>query len=141
MGRGRSLAYLGYRAAVAHPLKRLARKGTGEERFLASYASEGLAPTTLEDHAAADAASACLSCGLCESGCPLAAVAPAVRDLGVHAALRLYSKSALALSVAGGALEACAACTGCEPLCPTGVPISRLVRYFAARLGESRQPL
>ncbi len=134
MGSGRSLTYLAYRALLAHPLKRIAQKGSGEERFLASYASEGLAPTTLEDHAAADAASACISCGLCESGCALAALAPATRDLGLHAALRLYSKSALALSFGRDALEACTACAGCESLCPTGVPISRLVRHFAARL-------
>jgi len=140
MGRARSLAYLGYRAVLAHPLKRLARKGTGEERFLASYGAEGLGPTTAEELEAAEAASACVSCGLCESACSLAAVTPAVRDLGLHAAFRLYSKSSSSLPAAVGALSVCAECAGCEALCPTGVPISRLVRLFAARAGEGSAP-
>ena len=139
MGRGRSLAYLAYRALVAHPLKRLFTRGSGEERFLASYGAEGLSPTTVEDEEAAEAASACISCGLCESGCSLASASPSVRALGLHAAFRLYSKSALALAAAPEALAACTGCAGCEALCPTGVPISRLVRLFAAR-AERRPP-
>jgi len=133
MGRFRSLAYLGYRAVVAHPLRRLFRRGSGHERFLASYAEEGLSPTAQDDRAAAEAASACISCGLCEAACPLAGVVPSVRDLGLHAVFRLYSKSALSLAASRGALAECAACAGCEALCPSGVPISRLVRHFAAR--------
>jgi succinate dehydrogenase/fumarate reductase-like Fe-S protein len=133
MGRARSLAYLGYRAVVAHPFKRLFQRGSGEERFLSSYGAEGLSPTTLEEQAAAEAASACIACGLCESACSLAAVAPSIRDLGLHAAFRLYSKSTVALASSAEALQACMGCAGCEALCPTGVPISRLVRQFAAR--------
>ena len=133
MGRVRSLAYLGYRALVAHPLRRLFRQGSGSERFLASYAPEGLSPTSPDDRAAGEAASACISCGLCESACPLAAVAPSVRDLGLHAVFRLYSKSSLALGPGAEALAACSSCAGCESICPTGVPIARLVRSFAAR--------
>jgi heterodisulfide reductase subunit C len=135
MSRIRSYAYLGWRAAVSHPLRRLGERGTALERFLGNYQSEGLAPTRPEDRAAM---SACISCGICESACPLAAMAPAVRDLGLHAAFRLYAKSAAALEHGRDALQACAACTGCEPLCPTGVPIARLVRYLAARAAEGR---
>ena len=129
-----ALAYLGYRAAVAHPLRRLRLRGSGGERFAASYAAEGLLPTRPEDREVAEAASACISCGLCEVGCPLAAAAPSVRDLGLHAAFRLYSKSAADLPRAAEALAACAGCQGCDPLCPTGVPIGRVVRHLLGRI-------
>jgi succinate dehydrogenase/fumarate reductase-like Fe-S protein len=129
----RSYAWLAWRAVVPHPLRALRRTGTGEERFLAAYGAEGLAPTTLETLADAEAASACISCGLCDSACSLRAAIPAVRSLGLHAAFRLCGKSDEMLALSGGVLAACATCTGCEPLCPTGVPITRLVRAFAAR--------
>jgi len=133
MSKVRSYGWLAWRAAVVHPLRGLRRRGTGMDRFLANYAGEGLPPTTEEEQRAAEAASACITCGLCESGCALRAAVPSVRDMGLHGAFRLYSKSAEMLAVSGDALQACASCTGCEPLCPTGVPIARLVRAFAAR--------
>ncbi len=134
-----AMAYLAWRALVAHPLRRLRRRGTGLERFLASYAPEGLVPTRPEDRAVSEAAQACISCGLCELGCELAGAAPAVRAMGLHAAFTLWSRSAGALSRAGEALRACQGCRGCEPLCPTGVPIGRIVRHL---LGEvaAREP-
>ncbi len=133
----RALSYLGYRALLAHPLRRLRQRGTGLERFARSYESEGLYPTSLEDRAIGEAASACISCGLCETGCSLAGAAPSVRDMGLHAALRLYGKSTTELRHARDALEACTGCAGCEPLCPTGVPIGRIVRHLLARLAAS----
>jgi len=129
----RALAYLAYRALIAHPLKRLRRRGTGLEQFERNYVREGLVPTTPEDRAIAEAAQGCISCGLCEPGCDLAAAAPAVRALGVHAVFRLYSRNGAELPYAEGALAACAACTGCDALCPTGVPISWIVGRLAAR--------
>lgn len=134
----RALSYLAYRALLAHPWKRLRQRGSGQERFLAAYAGEGLAPTPVEDWRIAEAAAACVSCGLCELGCGLAGAVPAIRGLGLHAAFRLYSKSAEEMRHAGEALAACAACTGCDPLCPTGVPISRIVTHLAARAAGSR---
>jgi heterodisulfide reductase subunit C len=129
-----ALAYLGWRALVAHPLKKLLRqRGTGLERFAEAYVSEGLVPTTPEDRAVGEAASACIACGLCEAGCDLSRAALAVRSLGLHAAFRLYSRSAAELPLAREALEACAGCEGCDALCPTGVPISRIVRHLRAR--------
>jgi heterodisulfide reductase subunit C len=132
--RPRALAYLAWRALVAHPLRRLRQSGTGAQRFAANYAGEGLLSTRPEDRAVGEAASACISCGLCETGCSLAATAPSVRDLGLHAVFRLYSKSTADLPLAREALEACAACQGCDPLCPTGVPIGRIVRHLLARV-------
>jgi heterodisulfide reductase subunit C len=130
----RALAYLAWRALVAHPLKKLFRQqGTALERFEANYVSEGLVPTRPEDRAVAQAAAACIACGLCEVGCELAGAAPAVRALGLHAAFRLYSRNAAELPLARAALDACAECTGCDALCPTGVPISRIVQHLRAR--------
>lgn len=134
MARPGAIAYLAWRALVAHPLKRLLRhRGTGLERFRAAYVAEGLVPTRPEDAAVARAAAACISCGLCEAGCPLAGATPAVRALGLSAALRLYSRSLEDLPLAREALEACAGCAGCEALCPAGVPIARVVTHLRQR--------
>jgi heterodisulfide reductase subunit C len=134
-----ALAYLAWRALVAHPVKRVFRhRGTGLERFRASYVAEGLVPTRPEDRAAGEAAAGCISCGLCEAGCPLAAATPAVRALGLHAAFRLYSRNLADLPLAAGALEACAGCAGCDALCPTGVPISRVVAHLRTLVSSGR---
>ena len=123
-----ALAYLAWRAIVAHPLKRLfRRRGPGLAQFRAHYVAEGLVPVAPEDRAAAAAGSACICCGLCETGCDLAAAIPAVRALGLQAAFRLYSRTTADLSLAAEALELCAGCSGCDVLCPTGVPISRVI--------------
>jgi heterodisulfide reductase subunit C len=131
-----AIAYLGWRALVAHPLKKLFRQqGSGLERFEAAYVSEGLVPTRLEDREMGEAASACISCGLCETGCALAAASPPLRALGVHAAFRLYSRNPAELPLARDALLACEGCEGCEALCPTGVPIPRVLAHLRARVG------
>lgn len=132
----RALSYLGYRAVLAHPLKRLRQRGTGLERFLANYAPEGLSPTRPEDRAIGEAASACIGCGLCETGCDLATAVPTIRSLGLHAAFRLYGRSSAELPFAAEALRACAGCQGCDPLCPTGVPIGRVVQHLLRRVTE-----
>jgi Fe-S oxidoreductase len=129
-----ALAYLGYRALFAHPLKLLRQAGSGRERFLASYAPEGLVPTRVEDQRIGEEASACIACGLCETACELAPEVPAIRALGLHAAFRLYSKSSVELPWAAAALDACTGCAGCDSVCPTGVPISRVVASLRERL-------
>jgi succinate dehydrogenase/fumarate reductase-like Fe-S protein len=134
--RFRALSYLAYRALVAHPLKRLAQRGSGVERFLGNYAAEGLVPTRPEDRALGEQASACIGCGLCEPACDLASAVPAVRAMGLHAAFRLYGKSSAELPFARAALEACSACDACEDVCPTGVPIARVVRGLLARVAS-----
>ncbi len=133
MSKPSSYAWLAWRALVPHPLRAIRRRGSGEERFLENYAGEGLLPTGTDEREVARAASACISCGLCESGCPLRGAVPAVRDLGLHAAFRLLGKTDEMLARSAEVLAACACCTGCEPLCPTGVPITRIVRLLAAR--------
>ncbi|GAO04755.1 4Fe-4S dicluster domain-containing protein [Anaeromyxobacter sp. PSR-1] len=133
MASPRALAYLAYRALVAHPLKRLRARGPGLERFRAAYVSEGLLPTLLQDREVDEAASACISCGLCEPACDLARAAPAVRALGLHAAFRLHGRAGPELALSAAALEACDGCGACEARCPTGVPIARVVRALRAR--------
>jgi heterodisulfide reductase subunit C len=134
-----ALVYLAWRALVAHPLKRLFRQpGTGLDRFRAAYVAEGLVPTRPEDREIGLAAAACIACGLCETGCDLAAAAPPVRALGLHAAFRLYSRSFVDLPLAKDALEACAGCAGCDALCPTGVPISRVIAHLRAAAERAR---
>jgi heterodisulfide reductase subunit C len=128
-----ALAYLAWRALVAHPLKLLfRRRGTGLERFEAAYVTEGLVPTRPEDRSVGEAASACISCGLCDTGCELARASPAIRALGLHAAFRLYGRSFAELPLAAEALDACAGCSGCDALCPTRVPISRVIAHLRA---------
>ncbi len=128
-----SYAWLSWRAVVSHPLRALRRHGTGEERFLSNYAADGVRPTSVEDREVSEAASACIACGICESSCALRTAIPAIRALGLHASFRLHAKSAALVDLGRESLAACVACTGCEPLCPTGVPISRIVRHLAAR--------
>ncbi len=131
MASPRALAYLAWRAIVAHPLKRMFRQpGTGLERFKAAYVTEGLVPIRAEDRAIGEAASRCIACGLCETGCRLAGASPAVAALGLQAAFRLYSRSWAELPLARDALDACAGCQGCDALCPTGVPIGRVVAHL-----------
>jgi heterodisulfide reductase subunit C len=136
-----ALSYLAWRAIAAHPAKRLFRQhGTGEERFLAAYATEGLLPTAPEDRRLGEGAARCIACGLCEPCCDLAGAAPAVRAMGLHAAFRLWSKGTPELPLAAEALAACVPCAAprCEAACPTGVPIAAIVRRLAERAaGES----
>ncbi len=132
----RALAYLAWRAMVAHPLRKLFRvSASGLDRFRAAYVSEGLVPMSVEDREVGEAASACIACGLCETCCDLAGATPQVRALGLHAAFRLYSRSRAELPLAREALAACVACSGCDALCPTGVPISRVLAHLRAAAG------
>lgn len=128
-----ALVYLAYRALLAHPLRRLRLIGSGLDRFHASYVSEGLVPTSAADREIAAAAAACIGCGLCEPACELPGVAAPARALGLHAAFRLYGRSSVDLPLAAEALAACEGCTGCDARCPTGVPISRIVKNLRAR--------
>ena len=137
MASPRALVYLAYRAILAHPLRRLRLVGSGLDRFRAAYVSEGLVPTATADREISEAAAACISCGLCETGCDLCGAAPAVRALGLHATFRLYARNSADLSLAAGALDGCAGCAGCDALCPTGVPISRIVNHLRTRAARA----
>src|ERR671931_1871959 len=61
--------YMGYRAAIAHPLRLLFSNDerTGKQKFLDNYAPEGLLPTSAEDREVLQASSRCIHCGLCDA--------------------------------------------------------------------------
>ncbi len=128
-----ALAYLGWRAVLVQPFKRLFQRGSGLERFEANFAADRLAPTSLVDREVAFEASRCIGCGLCEAGCRLLGTSPAIGALGLPAAFRLVGRAGGDLAGANELLAACADCDGCMTLCPTGVPIGRVVRHLAKR--------
>jgi hypothetical protein len=137
VARLRALPWLAWRALVIQPLRRLAVRGRALDRFRAAYAPDGLSPTSPEDREVALLAARCVGCGLCELGCRLPGAAPALAALGLPAAFRLAGRSAAALPLAAGLLAACGRCAGCDRLCPTGVPIGRVVAHLAARAARA----
>jgi heterodisulfide reductase subunit C len=133
-----ALIYLGWRAVFVEPVKRLFQRGGGLERFEAAFAADRLAPTSAADREISFLASRCIGCGLCEPGCRMAAASPAVRALGLPSAFRLVGRSGGDLAAARDLLAACQACAGCQALCPTGVPIGRVLSGLAERAGLAR---
>ena len=129
--------YLGYRAFVVHPLKRLLRgdERPGRERFLSNYAAEGLLPISAEERALLRGAERCIRCGLCDaqpdaevtrafqgpSFIPVAytRATPHLRDLGN--ALREVNEAQLLVG---------------EAVCPTRVPLAALATYLRRKFDE-----
>lgn len=132
MSRAGSIAWLGWRFVVVQPLRKALRRTTARERFAASWFPEGLVPTRVEDREVALAASACTGCGLCEARCDLRGAAAGVQAMGLHALFRFHSKHLGELGHAAAVLEACAGCSGCDDVCPSGVPISRILAHLRA---------
>ena len=130
-----ALIYLGWRAVLVEPVKRLFQRGSGLERFQAHFAADHLSPTSPVDREMALLAARCIGCGLCEAGCRLAGASPAARALGLPAVFRLVGRTGGDLPAARDLLEACRGCAGCEWRCPAGVPIGRVVEHLAARAG------
>jgi heterodisulfide reductase subunit C len=128
-----ALVYLGWRAVFVEPVKRLFQRSAGLERFNAAFAADHLAPTSEVEREISFLAARCIGCGLCEPGCRMAAASPAVRALGLPAAFRLVGRSGGDLAMAGELLAACQGCAGCRALCPTGVPIGRVLSSLAER--------
>jgi succinate dehydrogenase/fumarate reductase-like Fe-S protein len=129
-----ALVYLAWRALLVQPLKRLFQRGGGKARFLAAYGAGGLLPTRPEDREVALLAARCTGCGLCEAGCRLPAVEPAIRALGLPAAFRLVGRQAADLPLGRDLLEACGTCAGCDRWCPSLVPIGRVLLHLRRRL-------
>ncbi len=134
-----ALVYLAWRAVLVEPLKRLFQRGAGFDRFQAIFAEDRLAPTSAVDREVSLLASRCTGCGLCEACCHLAATAPSLRALGLPAAFRLVGRTGGDLAGARDLLDACQACAGCKAVCPTGVPIGRVVGHLAARSAAARK--
>jgi len=133
-----ALLYLGWRAVLVEPIKRLFQRGSGLDRFQAAYAEDRLSTTSLVDREIAFEAARCIGCGLCESGCRLLSASPAIRALGLPAAFRLVGRSPGDLAGAHDLLEACQGCAGCRAHCPTGVPMARVLGNLWMKAESSR---
>ncbi len=128
-------AYLGYRALIAHPLRKLFSRDTrtGIDRFLDNYATEGLVPTPLEDRDLLIRASRCIHCGLCD----LVASIDAPPSL---LAVALSRSSVDAPWAAAQVPESDDNLGRAETACPTGVPLralATLVRRRAAQVSRA----
>jgi succinate dehydrogenase/fumarate reductase-like Fe-S protein len=132
--------YLGYRAVIAHPLRRLfdTSELSGKRRFLANYATEGNLPTSLEDREVLLAASRCIHCGLCDAQDVALAAARRSEYLGAsqlpvrlsRAMPDLEQARAVLARVDENGLKAG------EAVCPTRVPLVTLWRYLQRKLAE-----
>lgn len=132
--------FLGYRAVIAHPLRKLFDNDErpGKVRFLANYAPEGNIPTSLEDRAVLRGASRCIHCGLCEAydnelsklprtlydGAALIPVALTRASPDLPRARQLLSRLDPSLLASA------------EAVCPTRVPLRDLAAYLKRKLDE-----
>ncbi len=133
-----AIVYLGWRAVLVEPIKRLFQRGTGLTRFQAAFAEDRLRPTSVADREIGFEAARCIGCGLCESTCRLAGASPAVRALGLPSAFRLMGRGAEDLDGAPELIEACQGCSGCQHRCPVGVPMGRVLGNLWARSEDRR---
>ncbi|RMG19238.1 MAG: (Fe-S)-binding protein [Deltaproteobacteria bacterium] len=129
-----------WQALVVQPLRRLAHLGTtGEQRFLKSYAPEGLLPEPPERVGRRFDHDGCIHCGLCDATCDLLARVRRVEVPAVSALPVAWSRSMPEYPYVEPALrhfEACEACQACERMCPTGVPLLDLVQELRAWLQQ-----
>jgi hypothetical protein len=136
--------YLGYRAVIAHPLRRLFRRDsrTPQERFLANYATEGLVPLSNEDRRVLRGASRCIHCGLCDAFDAGLSTLPRTAYDGASLLPVAYARATpdlvrarlIVVRLKDEQLR-----EG-ERVCPTRVPLAEIARYLQRKLEElSRQ--
>ena len=132
--------YMGYRAAIAHPLRLLFSQDerTGKQRFLDNYAPEGLLPTSAEDRAVLQAASRCIHCGLCDAYDAALSSLPRTLYDGASLLPVAWSRATPDLPAARAAVERIAPeqLARAEAVCPTRVPLGRIVAYLRRKLEE-----
>jgi hypothetical protein len=133
-------AYIGYRAIVVHPLKKLVSQDgrTGKQRFLDNYATEGLVPTGDEDQHALLAASRCINCGLCDFHDLVLGTVPRHQYSGMSlfpVAYTRWTSDLARLSKAVHEVTDDALAAG-EAVCPTRVPLRILAAYVRRKTGE-----
>lgn len=132
--------YMGYRAAIAHPLRLLFSRDerTGKQKFLDNYAPEGLLPTSAEDRETLQAASRCIHCGLCDAYDAALAALPRTLYDGASVLPVAWSRATPDLPAARAALERILPeqLARAEAVCPTRVPLRRIVAYLHRKLDE-----
>src|SRR5512140_609352 len=132
--------YLGYRALVAHPLRKLfhPEEGSGIQRFLRNYAPEGNIPLAAEDRAVLQGASRCIHCGLCDAFALALDAVPRTVDPGVSLLPVCYARATPDLPHARAALAALGEdqIRGAEAVCPTRVPLVALAQLLRRKLAQ-----
>jgi hypothetical protein len=132
--------YMGYRAAIAHPLRLLfsGDERTGKQKFLDNYAREGLLPTSAEDRETLHAASRCIHCGLCDAYDPALSSLPRTLYDGASVMPVAWSRATPDLPTAREALVRIhpEQLARAEAVCPTRVPLRRVAAYLQRKLVE-----
>jgi succinate dehydrogenase/fumarate reductase-like Fe-S protein len=132
--------YMGYRAAIAHPLRLLFSRDerTGKQKFLDNYAVEGLLPTSAEDREVLQAASRCIHCGLCDAYDGALSSLPRTLYDGASVLPVAWSRATPDLPAARAAVGRIAPeqLARAEAVCPTRVPLGRIVAYLRRKLDE-----
>jgi succinate dehydrogenase/fumarate reductase-like Fe-S protein len=132
--------YMGYRAIIAHPLRKLFSEDerTGRQKFLDNYAPEGLVPTTPDDREVLNQASRCIHCGLCDAYDPSLSALPRTVYDGVSLLPVSYSRATPDIPRARQALGRIRPedLARAEAVCPTRVPLRRIAAYLQRKLAE-----
>lgn len=132
--------FLGYRAILAHPWRKLRDDDlrSGEERFLANYATEGLLPTTEADREVLKGASRCIHCGLCDAYDASLSALPRTVHLGASQLAVSYTRAVPDIRYTEGILAKLdeGLLVRAEAVCPTRVPLRALVAYLRRKLSE-----
>ncbi len=136
-------AFLGYRAIIAHPLKKLfsVDERSGKDKFLANYGPEGLVPMSAEDRQVLRGASRCIHCGLCDAYDLALAALPRTTYGGASLLPVAYSRATPDLPRARAAIERVspAELSRAEAVCPTRVPLRQIDHYLRRKLEQVLQ--
>ena len=132
--------YMGYRAAIAHPLRLLFSQDerTGKQKFLDNYAPEGLLPTTALDREVLQAASRCIHCGLCDAYDGALSSLPRTLYDGASVLPVAWSRATPDIPATRAAVARLAPeqLARAEAVCPTRVPLGAIAAYLQRKLSE-----
>ena len=113
------------------------RKSAGLDQFLQYYREDRIVPLTVEEKSALPAFSRCISCGLCDSLCPVVKdSAPLLGPSFIpHAARSIPDFASVPWDY-----QACENCRGCESICPERVPIKKILSFMRSKT-DGQRPL
>jgi len=115
----------------AHLFRKLAPKrgAQGKAAFLAHYADDAIVPFTAAELAALPDLERCITCRLCDAGCPTLGADGAFP--GPSTMMRSLSRDPTYFALVDEI--PCGECRACEPLCPTQVPIRTVLRMVESK--------